>query len=213
MTGRLGGRVSAWCAGLAFVILIAGSARAEESAAQFLDQFGAEAIRVLADKSLGGGQRNAELRKLFVDNFDVDYIGRFVLARYWRNASEADKEDFRKNFEDYIVATYSRRFGSYSGEKIVVGQTFPGEDANHSVVRSSVERPNGDTMTVDWRMQKHDDQWRIVDVLVEGVSMMVTQRSEFNAVLQRENGSLAALNKRLRALTADLNNSPANTNS
>ncbi len=213
MTGRLGGRVSAWCAGLALVLFISGAARAEESAAQFMDQFGNEAIRVLADKSLAGTQRNAELRKLFVDNFDVEFIGRFVLARYWRNASEADKEDFRKSFEEYIVATYSRRFGTYSGEKIVVGQTFQGEDANHSVVRSSVERPNGDTMTVDWRVQKVENQWRIVDVLVEGVSMMVTQRSEFNAVLQRENGSLAALNNRLRALTAELNKSPANTNS
>jgi phospholipid transport system substrate-binding protein len=207
MTGRLGGRMSAWCAGLMLVILMSGSVRAEDSAAQFMDQFGNQAIRVLADKSLVGTQRNAELRKLFIDNFDVDFIGRFVLARYWRNASETEKADFRKSFEEYIVATYSRRFGSYSGEKIVVGQTFPGEDGDHSVVRSTVERPNGDTMTVDWRVQKVESQWRIVDVLVEGVSMMVTQRSEFNAVLQRENGSLGALNNRLRALTAELNGS------
>ena len=63
-------------------------------------------------------------------------------------------------------------------------------------------------MVVDWRLQQRDGAWRIVDVMVEGVSMMVTQRSEFTALIQREGGSVSALNVRLRTLTTNLNEQP-----
>lgn len=194
------------------IVLVMGSANSASTAetttpAQFLDEFGAQVIKVLSETAPGEARRDSELRRLLGEGFDIDYIGRFVLGRYWRTASEAERAEFRRLFEDYLIAAYGRRFGTYSGEKFVVGQTFP-QDDERVLVRTEVVRVGGDSMIVDWRLQQHDGLWRIVDVMVEGVSMMVTQRSEFTALIQREGGSVSALNVRLRTLTTNLNEQP-----
>lgn len=186
-----------------------GMSRAADTSApgQFLDHFGSEVIKVLSETQPGEPRRETELRRLLGEGFDVDYIGRFVLGRYWRTSSDAERAEFRTLFEDYLIAAYGRRFGTYSGERFVVGQTFP-QDDGRVLVRTEVVRTGGDTMVVDWRLQQRESAWRIVDVMVEGVSMMVTQRSEFTALIQREGGSVTALNMRLRTLTANLNEQP-----
>lgn len=181
------------------------------SPAQFLEDFGAQAIKVLSETTPGEERREVELRRLLTAGFDVELIGRFVLARYWRTASDAERADFRQLFEDYLIAAYGRRFGSYNGEKFVIGQTFPKDD-ERAVVRSEVTRPGGDALTVDWSLQRREGRWRVVDIMVEGISMMVTQRSEFTAVIQREGGSVSALNAKLRTINSNLTEQSARKN-
>jgi phospholipid transport system substrate-binding protein len=172
--------------------------------AEFLEDFGAQAIKLLAETQPGEARRDSEMRRLLNEGFDIEFIGRFVLSRYWRTASEVEKAEFRKLFEDYLIAAYGRRFGTYSGERFVIGQTIPEED-ERAIVRSDVVRASGDVMAVNWRVQRREGHWKVIDIMVEGVSMMVTQRSEFTALLQREGGSVSALNQRLRQLIATLN--------
>lgn len=205
----LASRLAAVAVALFVLACVAGNARSAEAdtPALFLEGFGNQAIKLLAETAPGEAKREAEMRRLLNDGFDIDFIGRFVLSRYYRSASETERAEFRQLFEDYLIAAYGRRFGTYSGEKFVIGQTFP-QDDERAVVRSDVVRPGGDSMTVDWRVQRREGKWKVVDIMVEGVSMMVTQRSEFTALLQRENGSIAALNQRLRQLTTNLNEQP-----
>ena len=192
------------------VVLIAAAANVPVRAAElapgpFMEGFGDRAIRVLVDTQPGTTEREVELRRLLNDHFDVDFISRFVLARFWRTASDEEKTEFRRVFEDYLIAAYGRRFSGFNGERFAVGQTFT-HDNERVVVRSDVVRASGETLTVDWRVQRRtgDGAWRIVDIVVEGVSMMVTQRSEFAAVLLRE-GSVTALNSKLKQIIASLN--------
>lgn len=205
----LASRLTAIAMALIFLAGVAGNARSAEAetAALFLEGFGAQAIKLLAETQPGEPRRESEMRRLLNEGFDIDFIGRFALSRYWRTASEAEKAEFRQLFEDYLIAAYGRRFGTYNGERFVVGQVIPEED-DRAVVRSDVVRPGGDAMAVNWRVQRREGKWRVIDIMVEGVSMAVTQRSEFTALLQRENGSIAALNARLRQLTATLNEQP-----
>ena len=202
-------KLASFFAAFILVVAVADPARSNDTGtpAQFLEEFGARAIKILAETEPGEPRREAELRRLLSEGFDIEFISRFVLARYWRTASEAERAEFRRQFEDYVIAAYGRRFGTYSGERFAIGQTFPQED-ERAVVRSEVVRGSGETFTVDWRVQRRDGRWRVIDIMVEGVSMMVTQRSEFTAVIQREGGSVTKLNERLRALTANLNEQP-----
>jgi phospholipid transport system substrate-binding protein len=202
-------RLTAIAVALFVLVCVAGNARSAEAdtPALFLEAFGAQAIKLLAETEPGEAKRESEMRRLLNEGFDIEFIGRFVLSRYYRTASEAERAEFHQLFEDYLIAAYGRRFGTYNGERFVIGQTFQ-QDDERAVVRSDVVRPSGDTMTVDWRVQRRDGKWRIIDIMVEGVSMMVTQRSEFTALLQREKGSVAALNQRLRQLTLSLNEQP-----
>jgi len=181
---------------LALILPAAIAVAAPGPASKFINQLGGEALRMLADKATPE-KREAEFRRLFLKNFDVDTIARFVVGNYWRNASDAERAEFRKLFEDYVVAAYVARLSAYSGEQFQVKDEIPAGD--DIVVNSAIVRPSGPPVRVEWRVRNGGDGPRIIDVMVEGVSMAITQRSEFSAVMQQGGKGLASLNEKLRA--------------
>lgn len=176
------------------------SSRAEDIAkacAEFVSDLAERVIKILKDKSIGKDDRVKALSQIFLDGFDVRAIGRFALGRYWQNASEADREDYLAAFRDYVVETYAARFNSYAGESFVVTKDIPdGEEG--AVVFSDIGRPGEEPAHVQWRVRKTANGYKIVDVVVEGVSLLVTQREEFASVVQRHDGKVAALTALLR---------------
>src|SRR6185295_1139960 len=93
------------------------------------------------------------------------------------------------------VAAYSARLSNYSGEQFQVKDEVPAGD--DTMVNSQIVRPSGPPVRVEWRVRKQSDGSLKIVVVVEGVSMTITQRSEFASVMQ-QGGGLAALNARLR---------------
>jgi len=181
---------------------IAPSARADGGLApgDFVRSFGDQAVAVLSDDGLDAQGREAALRQLLNEKFDVPAIGRFVLGRYWRAAREAERAEFAVLFEEMIVSTYARQLGNYAGETLSVDGARHSDDKG-AVVASRILRESGPPIGVDWRLLRRGDGWRIVDVMVEGVSMALTQRAEFTAVI-RSSGGVAGLIERLRTKVA-----------
>lgn len=185
----------AFAAVLALGVGIAGSALAAspQAATSFIKTLGSEAISVLADKSKTQADREAAFRKLFVQSFDIDAISQFVLGRYWRTATETQRAEYQKLFQSFIVSSYAAKLGQYSGEKFIVRDARNEPDGD-SVVPSQVERTDGGPpVKVEWRLKGPDDAPKIIDVVVEGVSMAVTHRSEFASVIQNNGGNVDAL--------------------
>lgn len=153
-----------------------------------IQRLGDDVIAMLADSSLSEDKRNESFRRLLVAAFDVDTISRIVLGRYWRVATPEQQEEYRHLFEDYIVATYARRFADYSGETMtVVGSRVTKQ--NVTVVRTQIDLAKGDPIKVDWLVSTRDGgDGRIIDVVVAGVSMALTHRSDFAAVIKRDGG-------------------------
>jgi phospholipid transport system substrate-binding protein len=175
-----------------------GRAAPPTDANAFVSDLLSKALQSLADKSLTDEQREKQFRTMLDAKFDMPRISRFVLGRYWTTASEQDRQNFQKLFEDYVVRAYSARFSQYSGEQVKVVGSRP-ESETVTLVTSQIIRPNGaPPAKIDWRVRKQDNQLRIVDIDVEGVSMLVTQREEFGSVIQRSGGTVAALNKTLQ---------------
>jgi phospholipid transport system substrate-binding protein len=140
-------------------------------------------------------------KRIFNEGFDIPTISRFVLGGYWRTASEAQRQDFIALFEAYVIRAYALRFNDYAGEQLKV-TAARAEDGDSSMVQSIVTRPGGaPPIKVDWRVNKTDKGFKITDVVVEGVSMAVTQRQEFASVIQRNGGQIDALLKLLRERT------------
>ncbi len=151
-------------------------------------------IGFLGNEGLTDEQRTAEFRKLLNANFDMATIGRFALGRYWKTATPAQQTEYQKLFKTMIVKIYSRRFKDYNGQKLEV--TAARADGETDVmVSSSIVPPNGQKISVDWRVRNN----KIVDILVEGVSMALTQRSDFASVIQRGGGNVDVLLEHLRA--------------
>ncbi|NVK17292.1 MAG: ABC transporter substrate-binding protein [Methylocystaceae bacterium] len=187
------------------------------SAPVMAKDFGKEAesfIQTMADKAMASFRssqdsqtRNIEFRNLLNEGFDVRAIGKWVLGRYWRKASEAEKEDYLKLFEDFIIVTYSKRFEDYSGENITLTVTESlAKNDQDAIVRSQIERPqSSEPILVDWRVKANKDgEKKVVDVLIAGVSMSQTQRAEFVSVIKRGGGNVSALIDALRTKTAEL---------
>ena len=177
-------------------------ARPAETAADpatVITNLGTQALQVLG-KNVGSEQRVARFRQLFTEDFDVSGIARFVLGRYWNIATEPQQQEFVRLFTDYIALAYSNRLAEYSGETLRVTGTRPAPDG--SLVSSEIIRTNGaPPARVDWLLTQHDSAYKISDVVVEGISMATTQRSEFASVIQRNGGQVQGLIKALRQKT------------
>ena len=173
------------------------TAKAEE----LVRSLGFEAINVLSNKSLTSTDREKEFRRLFVKGFDVDRIGQFTLGRFWRMATDAEKTDYRELFRDYVVRTYLIRFNLYSGETLKISKSRPVKEGE-MIVESVIERPSGKPpVRVDWIVVNNGTEDKIIDVVVQGVSMSIPHRQEFAAVIQNGGGQVAALLSALRQRT------------
>ncbi len=183
---------------LALVLFVApAKAAAPSDAAGFINDLLNKALKTLDNKQLSDDERAKTFRDLLDKDFDMPRISRFVLGPYWREASEQEKQQFQKLFEDYVVRSYASRFSEYSGEQVKVTGSRP-ESETSTLVQSQVVRQNGPPAKVDWRVRKDNNDFKIVDVDVEGVSMVLTQREEFSSVIQRSGGTVAGLNKELQ---------------
>jgi phospholipid transport system substrate-binding protein len=192
----------------AVALLGAGAARAPGAAeagdpAEFVRAFSDRAIAVLADRDLAGEAREQAFRGLLSANFDVRTIGRFVLGRYWRKATKAERAEYGRLFEDLIVASYSRQLASYAGEALKV-EGVRQQDERNALVASRILRLEGEPILVDWRLLRRGGAWRIVDVVVEGMSMALSRRSEYAAVIKSSGGRVEGLLAQLRQKTARL---------
>lgn len=171
-----------------------------EKAAQFIRDLGNRAITELADESVPYEARVKRFRELVDDGFAMDAISRFVLGRYWRAASDAEKKEFRETFLRVITQRFLPLFEGYTKDDFVVqkGQPDP-RSPDFFLVTSRVAQPDGSGMVkAGWRVTPRDGQFKIVDVLAEGVSMAITLRSEYTSVIQRNGGQVSVLIDRLQ---------------
>ncbi len=171
---------------------------AAETPKALVETLGDKAIRSLTG-NVAREEREARFRSLLRDGFDVPAIARFTLGRYWNQANPAQQAEYLKLFEKFIVQAYAARFAEYSGEQFrVLGERA---DGNAVVVQSEVFKPGNPPAKVDWRVATGAGDAKIVDVVVEGISMAVTQRSEFASVIQRSGGKVDGLLTALRQKT------------
>jgi phospholipid transport system substrate-binding protein len=174
-----------------------GPASAASDPVTFIADLGQQAMVVLTSQR-SESEREGQFRALFNTGFDVPAVARFALGRYWATASADQQREFVNLFTTYTVRAYTVRFNEYSGQQFKVTGSRP-EGDNSSLVSSLLGGGAGQPIRIDWRVEGASGVYKVTDVVVEGVSMMVTQRQEFSAVIQRGGGDIEALLKPLRA--------------
>jgi phospholipid transport system substrate-binding protein len=189
---------------LAVATMFSVSAAAQQARAdnteQFIAHLGDQALQVLVLNAQTQGERAEAFRALLSEGFDLPLIGRYALGRFWRQATPEQRREYTKLFEDFIVTTYAARLGEYSGETLRVVSSRA--DNSDTIVVSEIVREGLQPIRVDWRVRNGDQGLKIVDVVVEGVSMLLTQRDEFASVIQRSGGQVEGLLARLREKNA-----------
>jgi phospholipid transport system substrate-binding protein len=155
-----------------------------QAAAGFIDELGRKAIGILQQNQGSLEQREAALRRILAQDFDLQFIGRFVMGRYWRSASAEQRAEYQSVFGEWLLKTYARRLGGYSNETFdVTGARAAGK--KDVMVQTRISRPGAAPIIADWRVRTTNNRFRIIDIMVEGVSMAVTQRSDFSAVIKQ----------------------------
>jgi phospholipid transport system substrate-binding protein len=175
------------------------TAAASQPPDEFIRAMGAEAVESLTGEDLSTEERERRFRKIFNRSFDVETIARFTLGRYWRTATEEQRQEYISLFEDFVVQAYAARFREYGGESFRVGQVRDISETE-KLVASEIVRPGQSPIAVHWRVRT-DPAHRVIDVMVEGISMGITQRDEFAAVIRNSGGKVDSLISALRRRT------------
>lgn len=178
---------------------------AETDPGRFIETFGNEALDVVKSPQLTKEQRRNKFRALFAEGFDLPTIGKFVLGRYWRRATPTQRNEYLEVFREFIVDTYAARFDTYAGKTFEVLQVVP-LDHRDNIVNTHIFASDGTPFRVDYRVRKGHNGLKVVDVLVEGISLLNTHRSEIASVVNRD--GIDGLITRLRKQTDQKTTAP-----
>ena len=185
---------------LVFIVLAYTAPAQAANPRDFVQNMGDKAFASLSEEGLSQDQRTERFRGLLKEAFDLPRIARFTLGRYWRTATDEEKTEFIALFEKFVIQAYSNRFQDMSGQKLNVINARE-VSASQAMVLSEIEIPGKAPVKINWRVRSKDDAHKIVDVLVQGISMSVTQRDEFAAVIRKTGGKVDGLIKALRRKT------------
>jgi len=201
-------------AGLVLAVLSpTGPSRAgalERDAQAFIRSLTEEAVRTLTSRDTPRPERIERFRAMFDRHFAVPQIGKWILGRHWKRATEGERAEFLVLFEDLMVVSYVDRFARYTNQSLDISRTLA-QGPDTVIVFSEIVQPEtASRIRIDWRIGKTDGAFKIVDVIVEGTSMSTTLRSDFGSIIRRKGGKVAGLLEVLRAKTAQLKKTARN---
>jgi phospholipid transport system substrate-binding protein len=180
----------------AFVALPASAA----DPAQLIQSTATEVIEIIK-ATTPGPARQAAIQRVLQTNFDLPYMGQQALGANWNKANEAQRARFLKAAESAEARAYSERFGQYGGQTLTVGKVTTRPNGLF-IVDSQLSQTNGQPIKLQWEVRDAGQGPRIVDVKVEGVSMVMTRRSDFNSYIQNNGGTVDPLINELEARAA-----------
>jgi phospholipid transport system substrate-binding protein len=148
----------------------------------------------IVSRNPSAAQRIAEADQLFRADFDVAGLGRFVLGRFGQFLTPLEQQDFLTLFETYVVYTYSDRLSDCTANGGVLRVTGSRPDGDGEIVSSEIIRGGtAQTIPIDWRLIWQDGAYKISDVVIDGLSMAVSGRTELEGVVERNGGQPRAI--------------------
>ena len=174
-----------------------GNFEAEE---KFVSNFADNAISILSNDSLDASQKNIQFTELVMSSIDMNLISKFVLSKYWKLATDDQKKAYQVAFKQYFISSYANKLDQYSGEKVVIVSSNAAK--KFVIVKSNIVRDGTDTLKIelDWRLLTRDGQTKIIDLSIEGISLIIAQREEFQSFLANNDNSLDALINKLNSI-------------
>lgn len=168
----------------------------------FIRQIGDEVMVILTDQSKNDSQKLAELKTMLDSYTDIDLISRLVLGRYWKTASDAERDDYVQLFHELLMKTLAARLGDYNGQTFEIVGSQQVSKVDSTVATKIIRVAGKPPLNVDWRVRDKDGNFAIIDVVAEGVSLVVSQRNEVGSIVERDGmpGLIAAMRERRDAL-------------
>ena len=171
-----------------------------EAEEKFVSNFADNAISILSNDSLDASQKNIQFTELVMSSIDMNLISKFVLSKYWKLATDDQKKAYQVAFKQYFISSYANKLDQYSGEKVIIVSSNAAK--KFVIVKSNIVRDGTDTLKIelDWRLLTRDGQTKIIDLSIEGISLIIAQREEFQSFLANNDNSLDTLINKLNSI-------------
>lgn len=169
-----------------------------EGAKRFIDGVASQVLGVLRTDAAAPDKKR-RLVKIFTGVVDVPFVAKFVLGPHWRAATPEQQKSYVSAYGPFVLGNYAAKLTRYSGEQYTLRNARQDEDGTY-LVTMGIIGDNALEALVDYRLHNTGSSYQLVDIVVEGVSLLATQRSEFNAIVQ---------SKGLDHLITQLKNAPA----
>lgn len=170
-------------------------------AEQFVKNVTKDGIENIINANIPQKEKDARFEKLFNNALDLKFIGQFVLGRYWRIATPAQREAFIDAYRELNIQTWSKRFDEFKGRRFIFQGTTPSNSANQVFVNTEVPMDQGAPAKVVWRVKQTGDSYKIVDIIIENVSLAITARNEYSAYIKKAPNGVDDLIKDLQKKT------------
>lgn len=179
--------------------LVSGVAMAGMTPDQLVKKTADDVIEVIkSDKDIQAGNQQkifALAEEKILPNFDFEKVSRLVLGKNWTNATPEQKTAFQAEFKTLLLRTYATALSKYKNQVIEYKPFRMEANAESATVKTAIQQPGGDPISVDYTLGKKSDDWKVYDIVIEGVSLVTNYRSQFAQEI-RQNG-LDSLTKKL----------------
>src|SRR5215472_12878000 len=175
------GRLAIACA-----LLLAGlsaRARAEQSPREVVQSTSDQVLAILADKGLSKEARRDKVKEIVLQNVDFDTLSRLVLARNWSQFSPQQQQEFEREFQGHLAATYGRRLDDYHNEKVAIVGDRKEPNGDWTVQTKILRGGGSNDILVDYRLRQSNGQWKMIDFIIEQVSLVANFRSQFQEIV------------------------------
>ena len=186
----------------AAILLMTGNVRANVVAAgaeAFVKNVTNDGIENIINANISQKEKDTRFEKLFNNALDLDFIGKFVLGRAWRTATPQQRKDFIATYRELNIKTWSKRFDEFKGKNFIFKGTTPSNSPNQIFVNTTVPMDQGEPAKVVWRVKQNGSQFKVVDIIIENVSLAITARNEYAGFIKNNAGGVDALIKDLQA--------------
>jgi len=176
-----------WVAATVAVVVLAATGRADaEDPRAFIQETADQVLGVLKNPRLDSDAKIAAIEKIAYARFDFDTISRLVLARNWRKLTPEQRERFTREFKKHLSVTYGKNVDSYANETIEIIGDREDPRGDHTVQTRIVRGSRAEDILVDYRLRPKDGRWRVIDVVVERISLVSNFRSQLQEIISRD---------------------------
>lgn len=154
-------------------------------AREFVDDLGKKVLGIM-DSSAAEAQKQKQLQQLFTENVDIDWMGQFVLGRAWQQATPEQRSRYLQAYRDYLLAHYTSNFTDYNGSNYKITSVEDKGNGEFSVNMQINTPGQKQDVLAGYRLRNAGNQFKLSDIIIEGVSLITTERSEFTAVVQKD---------------------------
>lgn len=185
--------------GMLFFTAAANASVDAGQAESFIKKITQQGIEELINSDVSAAEKQQRFTKLFNEDLDLDFIGKFVLGRYWRTATPQQREEFISVYRKLNIQTWSERFNEFKGKHFEFTGTENSKSADQIFVNTQVPMQEGAPASVKWRVKDTNGRMKVVDIIIENVSLAQTARSEYTSYIQKSPDGVAGLIKNLKS--------------